>query len=434
MGHLNTFRAFFRWWTKPSRRDFLLIFILSFAIRTLFLVSWMIPTQYILPETVSEVGRVAKNLALTGQYADPYLLPTGPTAHPLPLYTGLIALLYRLFGLTLTAGYVRCFLGIAGYSAMYAMLPWFGERAGLGRRAGLLAGIVGSLIPQQGTAEVIGWVANEPLTAVALGLLLIVFLGRGKIKQNSFRTAFLSGLGFGLAFHLSPTLLPVMLGLLTFELFRSRDRKKGVSAVIMVIGMVLVCVPWSWRNYNTFQEFFFLRSNFGLELRLGNHDGAVADMDRMDVKEGDAMRHPGNNMSEALLVREMGEIAYMQQARHEAMEWITSHPGEFGRLTISRILYFWFGSWYEPILSAGISLLTILAFLGLRRAWTRLTILERAVLLIPLVTYPLTYYLVPYMSRYTVPVSWILLLLAAVEVNYWIKKIINKEALAYVIL
>jgi hypothetical protein len=84
---------------------------------------------------------------------------------------------------------------------------------------------------------------------------------------------------------------------------------------MMVLGVALACLPWTWRNYVTFHEIFFIRSNFGLELRLGNHDGAVADMEVMDAREGDSMRHPGNNQAEALLVRELGEMEYMRQAK-----------------------------------------------------------------------------------------------------------------------
>jgi hypothetical protein len=45
---------------------------------------------------------------------------------------------------------------------------------------------------------------------------------------------------------------------------------------------------------------------------------------------------------------------------------------------------------------------------------------QRAVLLIPLLTYPLIYYLVAYMGRYRLPMDWILLVLAGAEVWRWL--------------
>jgi hypothetical protein len=339
----------------------------------------------------------------------------------------LLALIYKLFGLTLTAGYIRCFFCIVSYSAMYAMLPWFAERVGLEKRSGFFGGLVGALVIPLGSAEVIGWSANEPISAILLGGLLVWFLKRWKKAQYGRIEVFLLGLVFGIASHFSPTLLPVMVGLMLIELYWRRDSGKWFSGLIMLFGVVVACTPWSWRNVNTFQEIFFMRSNFGLELRLGNHPGAVADMDRLGHIEGSSMRHPGHNRSEALQVRELGEIVYMQQARQEALQWIKNHPAEFIRLTLLRMLYFWFGSWYDPVLSAGISLLALLAVPGAWHSVRQLAIPGRAILLIPLLTYPLTYYLVPYMMRYTVPVFWLVLLLAGVGVIHGIRNIFKEH-------
>lgn len=403
-------------------KTFAIIFLLSFAIRTALLLSWMTPRQYIFPETATETGAVAKTLFERGEYADPYVIPTGPTAHPQPIYTGMIALLYHLFGMTLTAGYVRCFLAIASFSAMYAMIPWFAGRVGIGRAAGVLGGLAGAVIPQQSLNEVIGWSANEPLAAIALGLLLVGFLRRWTETRHSLIGTLLFGMAWGVAFHFMPALLLVMLTCIAFELWWSKDRRKLFSSLVMIVGVALACLPWTWRNYVTFHELFFIRSNFGLELRLGNHEGAAADMEVMDAREGASMRHPGNNREEALKVRELGEMEYMRQAKREALEWIKANPGEFVRLTASRVIHFWFGPLHQRLIAAGISLLTILALLGARRTLPALTMPQRAALLIPLATFPLVYYIVTYMSRYAVPTNWLLLMFAGTEVWHWIKR------------
>jgi hypothetical protein len=57
-------------------------------------------------------------------------------------------------------------------------------------------------------------------------------------------------------------------------------------------------------------------------------------------------------------------------------------------------------------------LLTLLAFLGLWWAWPDLDGIRRGALVIPLLTYPLVYYILAYMPRYGEPVRWILFLLA----------------------
>ncbi len=70
-----------------------------------------------------------------------------------------------------------------------------------------------------------------------------------------------------------------------FELWWSRDLRKWVLSVVMTLGVVLACFPWGWRNYATFHEVFFIRSNLGLELGMPNHEGAAAAMEVMDARQ-----------------------------------------------------------------------------------------------------------------------------------------------------
>ena len=77
-----------------------------------------------------------------------------------------------------------------------------------------------------------------------------------------------------------------------------------------------------------------------------------------------------------------------------------------------------------------VSALTILALLGAIRTLPSLAVPQRAVLLIPLATYPLIYYVVAYMSRYRVPLDWIILLFAGAEAWHWIGKIMRRPQTA----
>ena len=88
------------WLTSSSLRAFVLIFILAFGIRALG------NELYILPSPERELGAIARVLADTGQFANPYMLETGPTAHLPPIPPMIVALIYYLFGNTWQAGYV----------------------------------------------------------------------------------------------------------------------------------------------------------------------------------------------------------------------------------------------------------------------------------------------------------------------------------------
>jgi hypothetical protein len=111
-----------------------------------------------------------------------------------------------------------------------------------------------------------------------------------------------------------------------------------------------------------------------------------------------------------------GETEYMRRARAEALDWIRHNPAQFLRLSALRLAHFWCGSLHRPLTVAGTSLLTILSLLGLWRLWPGLSGPQRAALGIPLVTFPLVYYLVSYMPRYRVPIDWILLILAGAAI------------------
>ena len=113
-------------------------------------------------------------------------------------------------------------------------------------------------------------------------------------------------------------------------------------------------------------------------------------------------------------------LAHCTSAKREALEWITTHPTAFLRLTASRVIYFWCGPLHQPGMAAGISLFTILALLGAWRTLPTMTVPQRAALLIPPATFPLVYYVVSYTPRYRVPLDWILFMLAGAAVWHWI--------------
>lgn len=397
-------------------RPWLIIFVIAVAVRGLLLASWMVPRDYLVAPYHVEVEAVARSLVAGHGYEDPYAVPTGPTAHPLPIQTGIQALLYLLFGVTPAAGYARAVMGILSYAATCAMLPWLSAWLGLGRRAGIVGGVAAAILPLQGLADALGWWSNEAQAAIALGVLLVLYLRRWRSPDPpSVAGSVALGAFAGFAFHLAPALMPVALGCAAFELWWLKGRRKWGLALAVIVGALVACAPWAWRNYSALHDAFFIRSNFGLELRIGNHDGAKADV--WTQKPG--RFHPGSSAEEAALVRGLGEAVYMARVRDEALAWIRAHPGEFSRLTVARIWHVWFGPPARPREALPVAVLTILALLGLTRWLPRLGPPERAALLIPLVAYPLVYYLVGYVPRYVFPLSALLFVLAGSEVAAW---------------
>jgi hypothetical protein len=390
------------WLTSSSLRAFVFIFILAFWIRASG------DELYILPSPERELGAIARSLAETGRFANPYMIETGHTAHLPPIPPMIVALIYYFWGNTWQAGYVFVMFTFMTSSLLYALLPWIADRLGAGRPAGFVGGLMGAFI-----VELERPTHGEGLAAIMLGLMLMAFLKRWNSERNSMVGSMTLGLGIGISFHVQPALLLVFLGCLAFEIWRS---KKLPS--ILVAGVILACIPWAWRNYVVFHDFFFIRDNLGLELRMGNSPGAAATFEEMN-RQGHHYKHPRIDLIEARRVKELGETEYMREALNESLTWIQDNPLEFFKLTFMRFVRFWLGIVNLSPTSAFVVALTILAMLGIGRLFPALTLPQRIILLTPLLTYPLIYYLVPFMPRYRIPIDWILFMLAGIEVWGW---------------
>jgi len=387
------------WWTSG-----LLPFGLSLLVY-LFLLT-KLPREAVEPTTQWEAPAIAISLARTGTFADPFALPTGPTAHLPPLAPAIDGVIYALVGVTTAGGYVVWIVSGLIWALLAGLMPWLAERIGLGRRAGLLAGAVGALVPR--------WHGHgENLAALGLALIVAAFAARWRSDRRTPLSSFGLGLLCGVACHAQPALLTVVVALLVFELWRRA--RSWRSTGLIVLGFLVACAPWAVRNHRTFDAVFFVRSNFGLELRMGHHAGADAAMEVMDRTQ--QHRHPRALEAEARKLQDVGELRYMREAGAEAMDWIRAQPGTAAKLTAQRVVLWWCGPLYDPPLAALVLVLGVLAAAGLVRNWTALGANGRAALVIPLLTFPLVYHCVAYMPRYREPVDWIFLLLASAAIT-----------------
>lgn len=231
---LKNVQSALNWLTSSSLGAFVFIFILAFGIRAYS----SRHDLYLLPSPDRELGAIARSLAETGHFADPYMIPTGPTAHLPPIPPAIVALIYYLIGNTWQAGYVFAGFIFMTSSLIYALLPWIADRFGAGRQAGFVGGLIGAFL-----VELEQPTHGEGLAAIMLGLMLMALLKRWNNGQSSFTAAFLLGLGSGISFHVQPALLPVFLGCLAFELGWHKAKRKTVIIGMLVLGVVLRASP-----------------------------------------------------------------------------------------------------------------------------------------------------------------------------------------------
>jgi len=191
-------------------------------------------------------------------------------------------------------------------------------------------------------------------------------------------------------------------------------RKSLLPAGAAILGLLLSLTPWMVRNASVFHRFVPFRTNFGLELQIGNNP--IADGAQI------LALHPAHNAAEREEYTRMGELAYMAEKKSEALQFISKHPGKFVMLTLRRVALWWTEG---PAISGGAGLLnteSIEEFLGFG-ALSLLAAIglffsirgdrEGALLFaIVLLLYPLPYYLTLVHSRYRHPLEPLLVILA----------------------
>jgi hypothetical protein len=354
-----------------------IIFAVALAVRLAYAMTTLpaIDQQY-------ETSRVALSLADHGAFADPFRLPTGPTAHLAPGFPLVLAAVYKIFGAGLAGETAKRILGCVVSSLGYALLPALSAASGWGPGPGVAAGLLGAVFPLNRYEEIAGnW--ESPWAALALIALAWMCLR----KTNPLRF----GATGGLALLFAPAIAPV------FAMWSLWSRRFRLLALLPAL---LLLLPWAARNRIHLGEWIWMRDNLGLELSLSNNAAAAPTM-RENIASGmHAAQHPSLSILEGDRVCYWGEPEYNRRRLDMARAWIAANPGRFLALTAARMRRFWFSSYY-------FSALLVLALAGLYRtpnAWVFATLW---------LTFPLLYYFVQFDPRYRHPMEWSVLLMAS---------------------
>ncbi len=386
------------------------IFALALAVRVAFIVfahPYLDLNRY-------ELERTALSLATTGVYGNPYAIPTGPTAHVSPGYTLLLAALFRLFGAGVPAEIVKELLASCVTSLACGVLPSVAVNLNFPRSAGVLAGLFSALLPLSPLVQVDGdWEA--PYTALALMLVCVLTARLWRNPQLTLKRSLLHGVCWGICLLFVSALAPLLLAFLLVGFFYCR--RSGLSPylkfAIVQFGVAALCLtPWVIRNEHALGSPVWSRTNLGIELRVSNNDWASPDQ-RLDSLNGVYNRyHPLQNASEAAKVRDLGEVAYNQQAAADATAWIHTHPLRFIQLCMGRFRCFWLYPDPSRIKALLLGAIILIGIVGLVLAW-QYNRIAAALFTLVLLIYPLPNYLIHVGVRQQYPIDWIMILLCA---------------------
>ena len=365
---------------------------------------------------LNETGNIAFSLAQGHGFSSPWWQESGPTAWLTPVYPWIVSILYRLFGIhTPHAFYAVVLLNILFSAAACVPIYLIGKKvagADVAAGAAWLWAIFPNaiLIPYE-------WVWDTSLSALLMATILWATLELAESSRWSDWTLY-GGL-WGCALMTNPALgstLPILLGWAAYR--RMRDVNLSAAGPLAALGIaILCCVPWTVRNYIAFHKVVPLRSNFPLELWLGNNDNL--DENSQIVPPADPTRE------EIRKYIRMGETAFMAEKWRSATTFVRTHPRLEAALWSRRFLATWTGAErpvesFEEADSNLVRAVLAVNFLVALGAVTGMVVLSsrRSVYALPLAAIPLIYPLVYYAThtslRYRHPIDPVLLILVAV--------------------
>jgi hypothetical protein len=316
----------------------LLVVVVALAMRLGFAINqvYKMPPEAVGPVSFeNETGNIAYALATGKGFSSPFRRETGPTAWLTPVYPLLVAGTFRIFGIfSARSFFAVIFLNALFSSAVCVPIFLAGRKiAGLAAASG--AAWLWALFPNA-VMMPFEWVWDTCLAAFLSALLLWATLELAECAQ---RTKDWCGYGllWGFTLMTNPalaSLLPFLLGWAAFRGIRAAGISLRKPALALGIA-ILCCMPWTLRNYQVFHKLVPLRSNFPLELYIGNNNNYAT---RQFV-------WPPKISKEREILRyfRIGETAFMEEEKQKALEFIRLHPGMAIELTGDRFVAFWTG-------------------------------------------------------------------------------------------
>lgn len=384
--------------------------ILSIALAARLFVAWFVIAHFS-PQWFFhrglEMGLLAQSIIEGHGLSSPFGVPTGPTAFIAPGYPLFVACVFKVFGsYTLPSELVILTIHIVLNLLTILIMMNLGLQLA-GRRAAWLAGLF--------------WAVSLPLVWIpsifwetsfscffAVGSVAFALRLRDRPSYSGFA---LSGALMAIAALFNPAMLPMFVAMLLWVTYCCRD-KSLVALPLSLVVFAILFAPWPLRNARLFHAFIPLRSTVGFEMWMGNRPHSDGYLEEA--------LFPTYNSHELSEYRRLGEVAYIQGKSEEAKRFIYSHPARFVSLTLARLVRFWTGNGNangSPVYVLHACATTLFGFMGIAAlAQERRPTLW--IWLLPLLLFPIPYYITHAEFRYRLIVDPLLTVLAAYSVAH----------------
>ncbi len=349
-----------------------------------------------------EMGRIGAAIASGRGFSDAFGSPTGPTAWEPPLYPSLIAGVFHIFGIYSRASAFVLLTINSVFSALICIPIFLVARRIFSENVAVGSAWTWALLPY-----VMFWCTRWVWETSFSALLLAVIFWLALTMED--RAGLKPWVEFGLLWGIAVLNSTVLIAFLPASGLwawyrRAKLRKPSFTGILLASLIFIACVtPWTVRNYRTFGKFIFIRDNFGAELRLGNGNGA----------DGTWMQylHPTQDLYAMHQYTAMGELAYIENRKRQAVDYIKTDYPRFAVLCLKRFIYFWTGPprlskiwWLAETKNSLFLASSVLMFWGLGRALRQRK--PGAWLMFWLILlYPAVYYIVYPGQRYRHPIE-----------------------------
>jgi 4-amino-4-deoxy-L-arabinose transferase-like glycosyltransferase len=408
------------------------IVVMAFLARMAFVYYFFAASRQTVRENLPfgyEAGGIAAAIAQGRGFSSPLrLVQTGPTVWFTPIYPYLLAGIFKLFGVySYTSSLV--IRGLDNAFSAFTTWPLYAMAArAFGKRVGTAAAWIWVVFPMSLFFSTV-WVWDTALSALMLALLVAATIElRGSERLGSW-------VGYGALWAVgamvNPGVVSILPPLALWALWPLRRRFAIAGKLVLASSLIFAAgiTPWTIRNYGVFHKFIPFRSNFGLELWLGNNP-AVPDA-------WSPWLHPDDDPAEAAKYSRMTEIPYMQEKQQEALRFIRTHPMDTLNFTMHRFANNWLGLDQSPaeiwnhvsvqvkFVVIGNCLFPLLALMGALFAYREHN--ETALpLALVMLFFPLVFYVTHASTRYRHPMDSIMLIFAVYGLAYPLSRLAKR--------
>jgi len=324
------------------------------------------------------------------------------------------AAIYAVFGVSFQAVQIaNILLGVLTVWLVYDLV-----RRSFGDLSAFLAASFVSLYPM--LVLYTGYLLSETLVIMLLALTLwLVWV----LRDHAAMWFAPIGIVLGLATLTRETALPiaVLVGVWTFAVRRSEPwLRRCLPGVVMLAFLGLTMAPWVMRNYMLLGRFVPLTCRSGVNLWVANNPQADG-----TAKGGEYA------LSQIPEVEALPEVERDFLYRKYALQFIADHPGQFFRLMLRRLPYFWhFGYHGEGL--AEIAFLAIylpmlaLAVIGAWAGWRSQRDATLLLLVVPVSLTAVHMVLLP-TGRYRLPAELIICMLAGIGAYWGLRNLIESK-------